>query len=727
MAIKPEHRLKVGAWEYLPERDKLVKFDANGQLLETAELDNLCQNVMNFLMVHAGELVSKDDLLEKVWGIRAVSDGRITRVIRVLRVALGDDSRTPIYIETVPKRGYRLIAPVERSDVTGVSTESEQVEETSHDVTVATSKPAGHWQRRTLLSLLVLMPIVLAGYFWLATNSVEDDFSAIPLWRYEPVTFLDGIEFYHSISPDEELLVFSYASSPSDSVVRLKLQNLRTHQVVALTDAPYSSFGAAWSPDATQLAYQRTISGSLCEIRILTLNAARDQVISDELLTNCGALSISARLSWSPDGRFLVYPSREEGQSQMALMLYPLAGGQPQMLTAPPATGFGDYAVRFSRDGNNLAFLRDSASTVQIWLMDLNNRSSRMLRQLSDTSPGNIDWSLDSSEILYPAGRSRLAAVNVFTNEQRLVAYTDLNASEIQISPSGRILASVGAFSQLNILQIPNAIENSSSERGQQVFSSNRNEAFAVASPVPNGPIAVVSRRSGLPQVWLFYPNGKQQQLTDFQENERVSRLVFSPDGRRLLALVSQELWLFEEGVKPQRIVGAASRQNIANPSWSSDGSTIYYAKVNQGSWQVMSVAVDAPSEVHLFNAQMEFYLESPDGRYRFWRNSFDRWYYLERLEADGSLIKEQIMLPKIPLHFELATTGLYYSAYQRDNHYQLYYFDFSNQKVRVATDLDSVSSSHFSLSSDRNYFFLPSMGRGDMDIAEISLQQQNL
>mgnify|MGYP002619530499 CR=1 FL=1 len=727
MAIKPEHRLKVGAWEYLPERDKLVKFDANGQLLETAELDNLCQNVMNYLMVHAGELVSKDDLLEKVWGIRAVSDGRITRVIRVLRVALGDDSRTPTYIETVPKRGYRLVAPVERADEPPASKVSEPTEINSMDEEVIVMPAGSSWQRRMLLSVLVLMPVLLAGYFWLATQPVEDDLTAIPLWRYEPVTFLDGIEFYHSISPDEELLAFSYASSPSDSVVQLKLQHLRTHQVVALTDAPYSSFGAAWSPDGTQLAYQRVLSGRLCEIRLLTLNSTREQVASDELLTKCGPNSISARLGWSPDGRFLVYPSREDGQSQMALMLYPLAGGQSQMLTAPPATGFGDYAVRFSRDGNHLAFLRDSAGTVQIWFMDLNSRSTRMLRQLSDTSPGNIDWSLDSTEIIYPAGRSRLAAVNVFTNEQRLVAYTDLNASEIQISATGRILASVGAFSQLNILQIPNAVENSSSELGQPVFSSNRNEAFAVASPVTDGPAAVVSRRSGLPQVWLFYPNGKQQQLTDFQENERVSRLVFSPDGRRLLALVSQELWLFEDGAIPQKIVSAASRENIANPSWSSDGLTIYYAMVNQGSWQMMFVSADSPTQSRLFNSEMELYLESPDGRYRFWRNSFDRGYYLDREEPNGQSVQEQIILPHIPLHFELTENGLYYSAYQRDNHYQLYYFDFSNRKVRVATELDAVSSSHFSLSADRNYFFLPSMGRGDMDIAEISLQQQNL
>lgn len=323
MAIKPEHRVKVGEWWYLPERDKLVKLGSSGQVEATAELDNLCQNVINYLIVRAGDLVTKDELLEKVWGIRAVSDGRITRVIRVLRVALGDDSRTPLYIETVPKRGYRLVAKL--------STEQELEDASAAeahlnpaDQTVA-SKPATT-ARGWFLWGLMLLPVLLAAFFWWFSSSEKHEPAVTPLWRYEPVTFLDGIEFYHSISPDEQFLAFSYASSPNDNVVLLKLQNLQTHQVETLTEAPYSSFGAAWSPDGMQLAYQRTISGKLCEIRIIELEQDKRSVKNDRLLSTCGRQTVSARLSWSPDGRYIVYPSREEGQRQMSLMLFPLAG-----------------------------------------------------------------------------------------------------------------------------------------------------------------------------------------------------------------------------------------------------------------------------------------------------------------------------------------------------------------------------------------------------------------
>ena len=133
MTIKPDSHLQVGEWQYLPEQDKLVQFGPDGKIAITAELDNLSQKVANYFIVKAGKLVTKDELLQDVWGIRDVSDGRVTRVIRVLRVALGDDTREPRYIETIPKRGYRFIAQV--SEVAPVKVHNDQALSRSDDIT----------------------------------------------------------------------------------------------------------------------------------------------------------------------------------------------------------------------------------------------------------------------------------------------------------------------------------------------------------------------------------------------------------------------------------------------------------------------------------------------------------------------------------------------------------------------------------------------------------------
>jgi TolB-like protein len=56
--------------------------------------------------------VTKDELLAAVWAGTAVVDAVVTRAVSQLRVALRDDARAPRYIETIPKRGYRLVAAV---------------------------------------------------------------------------------------------------------------------------------------------------------------------------------------------------------------------------------------------------------------------------------------------------------------------------------------------------------------------------------------------------------------------------------------------------------------------------------------------------------------------------------------------------------------------------------------------------------------------------------------
>jgi len=67
------------------------------------------------LAARAGKTVSREDLLATVWSGRFVVESCVSRCVAELRQALGDSARQPRIIETIPKRGYRLIAPVVRA------------------------------------------------------------------------------------------------------------------------------------------------------------------------------------------------------------------------------------------------------------------------------------------------------------------------------------------------------------------------------------------------------------------------------------------------------------------------------------------------------------------------------------------------------------------------------------------------------------------------------------
>lgn len=68
--------------------------------------------VLRHLVDHAGQLVTRDNLFETVWSGAYVSDDALTVCIRELRQVLGDQVRSPQYIETVRGRGYRFVAAV---------------------------------------------------------------------------------------------------------------------------------------------------------------------------------------------------------------------------------------------------------------------------------------------------------------------------------------------------------------------------------------------------------------------------------------------------------------------------------------------------------------------------------------------------------------------------------------------------------------------------------------
>ena len=68
--------------------------------------------VLAYLVAHAGEVVTKDELLDAVWPETVVSEGVLKTCIGQIRQVLGETGRTPQYIATIHRRGYRFIAPV---------------------------------------------------------------------------------------------------------------------------------------------------------------------------------------------------------------------------------------------------------------------------------------------------------------------------------------------------------------------------------------------------------------------------------------------------------------------------------------------------------------------------------------------------------------------------------------------------------------------------------------
>jgi serine/threonine-protein kinase len=124
-------------------------------------------DVLVHLAANPERVVSKEELLTVVWGGAFVEEGALAQAIHSLRKALGDDARQPRFIQTVPKRGYRLVAAVEPAQ------ERLETEEASLNASTLRQTPTARWNARPRL-LAALAALLVALVLWIANARQAD-------------------------------------------------------------------------------------------------------------------------------------------------------------------------------------------------------------------------------------------------------------------------------------------------------------------------------------------------------------------------------------------------------------------------------------------------------------------------------------------------------------------------------------------------------------------------
>lgn len=108
--LPDDEGMRIGAWTVEPSLNRLSSSDAE------VRLEPKAMEVLRVLAAQPGKVVTREALLVAVWPGLVVGDDSLTQVVIKLRKALGDAADQPTYIQTIPKRGYRLVAPVVRAD-----------------------------------------------------------------------------------------------------------------------------------------------------------------------------------------------------------------------------------------------------------------------------------------------------------------------------------------------------------------------------------------------------------------------------------------------------------------------------------------------------------------------------------------------------------------------------------------------------------------------------------
>ena len=166
MYPRPDTRLRIGAFVVDPLLDQVCG-SATRIKLEPRAMD-----VLMYLAAHAGEVVSVDDLRSHVWTGVVVTPDSVYRAINALRRAFDDDPRAPRYIVNVPRRGYRLVAPVAPADPHPAIPQSS----TTPAATIALLPDRRHGRRLRMAAigaaLFVAIGVAVSGWLMRRTSTL---------------------------------------------------------------------------------------------------------------------------------------------------------------------------------------------------------------------------------------------------------------------------------------------------------------------------------------------------------------------------------------------------------------------------------------------------------------------------------------------------------------------------------------------------------------------------
>lgn len=151
--------IRVGDWSFSPDTASLTRSGERRRLEHRAAL------VLELLCRRQGAPITPRELVDAVWNGRALSQNSVAVVIADLRRALDDDSRRPRYIETIPKRGYRLMSPVTAADAPAFPD-------------AAAIAPGRHPRRaRFLMAALAMLAVMFVGALILANGRAPAPFT----------------------------------------------------------------------------------------------------------------------------------------------------------------------------------------------------------------------------------------------------------------------------------------------------------------------------------------------------------------------------------------------------------------------------------------------------------------------------------------------------------------------------------------------------------------------
>lgn len=587
---------RFGQWRYDFSNDRLYQVSEDGTEIKFVPLENICQKTLSYLLKNHSRLITREELLENVWGVKGVSFSRVYRVISLLRSTLDDNALDPVFIVTVKKVGFKF-------------TGFDRSEDVSEDAQKKLFYTDFYYQIGAGASVIILIV-----FLFLYKNTAEKEVHLTAENLESQFSLARDFTYNH----DGSVLAYIGANKSEPSFLNDEKKNLvliksekKEYVTINLPSELSNVITPSWHPFENKIAYRTAFRTKYCKLWVATLNTEMTKIAKNELVGECSKdYFFSGFVHWTKDGNGLIYSDLANSSANMAIFHLNLKTNIANQLTSPPRSSVGDYHVSESPDGGSLLFLRDdSRALAQLWTINLDTLEQKPIFKFREgVYPRFVEWDRLGRGFLYREPDNSIQRLDMESLKTSLYSDLKFEVQSLIAVGEGRYLGTVKAKSKQSIIKVKNPFLGGRSS--EQV--EHKPSALYAFNPHTSLPDAFFTVGTNTIEQWLEYKDGNKRLLRKYPFAHFNADQMFSYDGEKLLAWVGAEVWAgrYEEEPKLLNKEG----QIFMRPSWGASNAKVY-AIEPKNDWSVVSIDITS-LEQKVYLSGIWFFKQSHNGRF---------------------------------------------------------------------------------------------------------------